>query len=154
MDRTPEQRSAGYVTPIDELSERRIAKILCGVLQADKIVKNHRFHQADLSVIRNDRVIALCEVKRRNIHSAQYEHAFFAVEKAVHMAMYAKVSRLPILMVWNFKDQIKAFKIGEDWVNPGWTIEMRGRNGSNDPADIEPVMMVPISYMKKVHKYE
>jgi len=139
-----------YVSDQDEARERAIAEDLRDRLGMDEVVKNHRFHQADLTLIKDGRVRSLAEIKWRNCSHDTYETVFLAVEKAAHMANYARVSGLPILMIWCFDDGLYGFAIRPDWVSPGWQVQMTGRKDRGDPADIEPVFLIPTSYIKKL----
>jgi hypothetical protein len=129
-----------YETTENRSDELAIALQLRTLCNCD-IRKLKNVYRVDYAALRNNRVIAWIEIKRRHRTFDQYPDCYLSFEKAMFAQSLHLMSKLPCTMVVQFDDCL-AFA---DMLVPGRQIEFAGRFDRGDWQDVEPIVLVPMA---------
>jgi hypothetical protein len=123
-----------YETKEDIQRETAVAAELCRAwkCQSRKFGKNYTL---DYELLRDGSVVALCEIKCRNVDSNHYDTYMISLKKLHEARKIADSKKLPAFIVVHYEDDIKFIHVNEE---PD-KIEQGGRVDRNDPMDIEDV---------------
>ena len=120
-----------YETYADLSNESEIIDDACVAWQCQAI-KLPNSYRLDFALLRDEKVVAFAEVKRRNVLHNAYPTAFISLSKV----MTARLMRpLPSFWIVAWDDGIGYVRLD----NHNGEITMAGRRDRHDPADIEPM---------------
>lgn len=123
-----------YETREDLQRETAVVRELCKAWKCS----SRKFGQAytlDYELLRDEKVVALCEIKCRFVESNHYKTYMISVNKLTEARRISENRGLPAFVVVHYLDDIKFFNINEE---PDYIAE-GGRTDRDDPMDIEKV---------------
>jgi hypothetical protein len=135
--RTDHDIRPAYETEANRVEERRIADVLAATWDCD-IVKLPRAYNLDFAAIRENRLAAWLEIKRRNRALRQFRCVFLSMQKVCAADELQSVTGRPSFFVVQFDDCLAYAHIVKQR-----DIEFRGRTDRNDWQDQEPVVVIP-----------
>jgi hypothetical protein len=99
----------------------------------------------DFVAMRNERGAAFIEAKVRTNAMGRYPTYMVSMHKAIYAESIQRVTGLPTLLVVQWTDAIGYAPLGEQY-----PISFMGRTDRGDPADVEPVCLIPIEQFKRI----
>lgn len=137
-----------YESSEDRSNEREVASRLA-LLQKCDFKKLPMAYYIDWVFLRNQKPVAIAEVKCRKNPSAQYPTLMLGLAKWMHGKELAKELAVPFLVVIKWTD-------GLFWHSANQHTQIShgfgGRVDRNDDQDVEPVVFIPINNFRKISK--
>ncbi len=134
-----------YETEEDLEIERAIVGELCNQWKCTPQKLPISYH-LDYALLRGEEIVALVEIKNRNIPSDQYETSIVPVTKRVAGKKLSQEIGVPALLVLRFQDDIKFVNFD---VQPTYAIG--GREDRGDWQDKEIVCHYKLSDFKSIY---
>jgi len=123
-----------YETQEDIQRETAVAAELSRAWKCDTR-KFGKAYTLDYELLRDNEVVALCEIKCRFVSWDTYDTYMISIQKIKEARKIADSRRLPAFIVVHYEDDIRFFHVN---MEPDWT-EQGGRTDRDDPMDIEEV---------------
>jgi hypothetical protein len=101
----------------------------------------------DFGLLRNGRMMAAVEIKKRDVTSTTYPDIILSLAKAECGERFRKWGIIPMFVV-EFQDGIYKHRIS---LNHQYKIDMGGRQDRGDWQDMEPVIHIPMKLFKRVN---
>lgn len=139
-------RPGGDITDEDMRGEREVAQELERV-SGWKVHYFGKYNPVDFYAEKDGRVIAVLELKRRNITSRQHETIFLSVRKMLALQLAGIGLNVKPLFVVRFIDGLFVLKVN-DFIPTQPVIA--GRTDRGYSTDQEPIYRVPIRLMNRV----
>jgi hypothetical protein len=131
-----------YETESDRSHELEITQFLSEIWGCT-FVKTPAAYSFDFVMMRKGRAVGMCEIKDRSKH---YDTLMLSLHKWVDALRYAQVLDFPFLIIARTPEGIFWVNVMEIEVDTG----VGGRNDRGDEQDMEPVVYLPYSKMKKI----
>ena len=135
-----------YETQNDLMRESAVAKELCKQWKCDG-KKYSTAHHLDYKLTRGNQLMALCEIKCRNVHSYDYDTYMISYNKIKNARTISREQRVPAFIVVHYEDDIQYFDV-EELPN---LLSEGGRTDRNDPFDIEEVAHYNMNRLKSIY---
>ena len=133
-----------YETDADLKRENGIVKSICDTYQFDAF-KLPLESRLDYILTKDEKVVALIEIKSRTCNTSDYETYMISKGKYDSLVDYSKRMRLPSAIFVQWTDRL-GFMI----VPCEHTEGHGGRRDRNDKKDLEPMVYIPIDKFKWV----
>lgn len=134
-----------YETAQSKEVERQMAIALAGLWCCD-VVKLPIAYRLDYAAMRDKRITAWLELKRRYRNFADHDSVFLSLQKVLAAVELNGYSGLPCLFVVQCNDGFFYTNILKEFR----TIEFRGRVDRNDWQDQEPITAIPNSEFTEI----
>ena len=130
----------------DDLTNESTAKKVIEDRWRCRLVKLPRSYRVDFAAVRDgsERVVSWVEYKRRRMQWGQYPTIVLSLSKLMAMQEYESLGTPALFVVEDNDGDIRYYRVGVSGDYKGM-LEIGGRTvQTRDPADVEPVVMIPI----------
>jgi hypothetical protein len=135
-----------YESKEDRSNEREVASRLASIKACD-FKKLPMAYYIDWVFLRNQKPVAIAEVKCRSNPSTQYPTLMLSLAKWMHGKQLAKELSVPFLVIIRWTDGIFWHEASDkSLISHGFG----GRTDRNDDQDVEPVVYIPINHFRKI----
>jgi hypothetical protein len=120
-----------------------------------EVVKLPRAYRLDYGALRDKRLLAWLELKRRYRNLTDHDRVFLSLQKVMAAQELNAVSSLPCFLIVQFDDGFfyaNILNCGRDAriLNGGRVIEFRGRTDRGDWQDQEAVIAIPLRDFREI----
>ena len=136
-----------WETQTDRDNEEAVARRYATIMNC-QYRKLHKGLKADYAFLRDDKVVALVEVKCRKVASLQYPTIMLSVHKWIDMLNMAERMNVPAMFVVRFTDTILALNLS----TAPECIEVGGRGAIRDERDHDLVAFFDIAKMRPIER--
>lgn len=134
-----------YERPLDRDNEGQLAQLVTQKWKCtmSKLRDKSAF---DYAAIRNDDVMAFIEMKTRKNEMHKYPTYMISFTKVFKAKQLNQALHLPVLLIVKWADAVGFTSLH----NCKPSIKIGGRKDRKDPADIEPVALIPIKDFQRI----
>ena len=132
-------------TAEDRSKEDEVAEYVARIWKCEQFSNGELAH-IDRSFTRAGKLVALVEIKCRNVAKDAYPTYMISYRKVKDGLFQAGMDRVPFILVVKWLNSIGWVKIEER----GLIIRPGGRTDRGDPADIEDCVHIPIASFREV----
>jgi len=104
-------------------------------------------YKLDYALMRDQKIVALSEIKCRNVPTDAYETIMISSLKAVAARRLSEEMKVPAMFIIRYQDDIRFINFSEE---PD-SVEVGGRKDRNDPQDIEIVFHYDRKRLKSIY---
>lgn len=141
------ENAIAYITQEDLLNEGTVAEQI-EKQWGGKVHKFPMFTPIDFWIEKDRRVVAVAELKTREVTTAAYDTIWLSVAKWLSLTLAATSLQVKALFIVKFIDETRYVPIGEiDSTRVGI-----GRNSVRGKETEEPVIHVPVKSMRKLNE--
>jgi hypothetical protein len=133
-----------YETDGDLANEASIAKSIAIAFNCE-VKKLNKFNQFDYAAIRNGKIVAFLEVKRRKCHSTKYKTIILSLTKVLLAHQIYSATNVETFFVVRWND-----KTGICSIVDKFDVSIGGRVDRGDPSDIEPVCHINVGKFRGI----
>ena len=136
-----------YETDADLSREAVVMKLAATKWNCDYL-KLPLSYRLDFALIRRNKLVALAEIRVRNVKAETYPTIIFSVNKRAKANQLSEQTKVPSFFVVQYDDEIRYI----DFAETPDEIQVGGRTGANrrDQADVELVGHYDVARMKKL----
>jgi len=127
-----------YETEEDLKRETEISLIVSQAFKCE-LRKLHKYNQFDYAAIRNGKIVAFLEMRRRNNNMSKYPTMIVSMNKVLSAHLVKIAANLETFFVVMWDDCV-----GYTSLSRQFEVQVGGRIDRNDLADIEAVCHIPI----------
>jgi hypothetical protein len=143
-----------YETESDIMNAASVAEQISSVWGCE-FVKMKRACVVDYALKRDDKFVAVMEVKCRNYSSdeiARMGGLILSAHKVQAAKTWKDTHRIAFVLAIGLTDGIfvMSIKSGDEW--PFFDLTMAGRYDRGDPQDVEPCVLIPMNCFRKLLK--
>jgi hypothetical protein len=136
-----------YETDADLSREAVVMKLAATKWNCDYL-KLPLSYRLDFALIRRNKLVALAEIRVRNVKAETYPTIIFSVNKRAKANQLSEQTKVPSFFVVQYDDEIRYI----DFAETPDEFQVGGRTGANrrDQADVELVGHYDVSRMKRL----
>tara|TARA_R110000744_G_scaffold342627_3_gene447843 strand:+ start:316 stop:741 length:426 start_codon:yes stop_codon:yes gene_type:complete len=136
-----------YETDADLSREAVVMKLAATKWNCDYL-KLPLSYRLDFALIRRNKLVALAEIRVRNVKAETYPTIIFSVNKRAKANQLSEQTKVPSFFVVQYDDEIRYI----DFAETPDEFQVGGRTGANrrDQADVELVGHYDVARMKKL----
>lgn len=150
-----------YETPQDLVNERKAVDVLLRrmfAVTAEKIEEPKQY-PIDFRLWSGPLLVGYAEVKRRpkpwsyfvGLENNGHGGPMVAEHKITTARADAEPASVPYYLLFSAGDGVYAMRVEpEEWRHREWQVEMKGRTDRNDPADIEPCVVLSCAQFVRI----
>lgn len=144
--RTSTTKRPRYESKLDLENQRLAIERYCSAkgFGFSSIVR--RTYSADYYLLLEGKIAGVVEYKRRHYEREEFKDLLLSVKKWRACREHAKYLRVPFILLVEWDDGLYRY------VDTGRNVPVsfKGRTDRNDPADLEPCVMIPVIWFERV----